>query len=1412
MNCKTFSEKFSIIVLYNRFVMSEIAKSALSTLRMFNLLRVLRINSKDVKKVSYICIMKRFVHRGNMRLAQAWIVVCVAMAAVAVMSCHDHGSAVDRRVVDSLNWLAYTLRYEKLDTTAHYSQMAFDRSEGYDDGRAIALNNLAFVQYMQMDYDSSLTLYKSSFAQTNNSLIQAAADVGIMKICQITGRNDKFYDYRNDALRKLKRIEGDKDLMTAEQKHWYNYTKSEYHFASATYYNNIQQEGEGYRELQKVADDPSLVDSDSAQLARYCLLTGDYDRALEIGRRSGLLYMRASALQKIADRLVNSSQTADEDSVPDLPLRMAQRALQYFRNYGSIYSRAVTYLTISDYYIHQNMPEVALDTATKALEFVNIQHKRLYGSDVEFLMPFSSTSDSVSTEMRWMKAGNISCAWDWIAQIREHLSMVYSSLGLKRQSDYNRNVYLDILNATRQDRQLENQLENLEGEQMGQYVLVWAVAVFSVLVFIALFVYIRFLGKRSDQQYARDIKVVEDTFRKWMQDNETVYSSMTEEEKRIDSETYMHERHIAENKRSYIDKCTSISLVYSITPFLDRAINEVRKLKDSDESTEVKKERLAYLMELTDRINLYNEILSHWIKVRQGIVSLNIENFCVQPLMDTLAKNSNTFANKGLSLSVCQTDAVVKADKALTLFMMNTLLDNARKYTPRGGSVKIEAVQGDGYVEISVSDTGRGLSVDDMNTIRHEKVYDSTKIGDAEHDEELRQSKGFGFGLMNCKGIIDKYRKTNPLFSVCLFDVESKIGQGSRFYFRLPKGVMRSGIMAVMLLASLSGYCQPQTGVSQPNDMSSDNALSDYIDAAARYADSVYFANIDGLYEKAVAYADSTLEQLNADYLQQYPDAGNLLSLYGDRNYAELDWWNSEVNTNYAIILDVRNETAVAALALQDWELYKYNNEIYQRLYKLTNFDYALEKSVTDIHKSNIVRRTIIVVAVVLIIIGLIAFLVVYYRIHLLPIFNLRQLMQFNKKLFTQKHPDLSTFIFQSINDIKQTDGVMIGILHAEDSELDMQMTRNCPFADVIGDRISKDMHENRESSLADGRIRTFLLVPKSLDNDEGGEEGSTRNEWKGESARNETVGVLAVVFHNPVLSENDERIIRLVAQQTATYIYYANVKVENQQNLLQLKDDENRRTEREENGLHIQNMVLDNCLSAIKHETMYYPNRIKQILSAIDFDSKDNEKNDGEMKDRVDALDELINYYKDVFSLLSSCAAKQLDHVMFKRKTIPVTTLAQYAEKTMRRLARKKDVDIDFKVDAPSDLSVVGDVNMLEYLVDNIIESLLQCEDNGSVKLGFSYDDGMVRLRFVDCRTRKNDAELATLFYPEHLKYDEQEDRLVGVEYLVCRQIVREHDEYGGNRRCRINVANCDEGYEIVVVLNGQTNNCRMA
>ena len=49
---------------------------------------------------------------------------------------------------------------------------------------------------------------------------------------------------------------------------------------------------------------------------------------------------------------------------------------------------------------------------------------------------------------------------------------------------------------------------------------------------------------------------------------------------------------------------------------------------------------------------------------------------------------------------------------------------------------------------------------------------------------------------------------------------------------------------------------------------------------------------------------------------------------------------------NYGIILDIRNESAVAALALHEWEVYKYNNSVYTHLFKERYADNSLGDTV----------------------------------------------------------------------------------------------------------------------------------------------------------------------------------------------------------------------------------------------------------------------------------------------------------------------------------------------------------------------------------------------------------------------------------------------------------------------------------
>ena len=65
----------------------------------------------------------------------------------------------------------------------------------------------------------------------------------------------------------------------------------------------------------------------------------------------------------------------------------------------------------------------------------------------------------------------------------------------------------------------------------------------------------------------------------------------------------------------------------------------------------------------------------------------------------------------------------------------------------------------------------------------------------------------------------------------------------------------------------------------------------------------------------------------------------------------------------------------------------------------------------------------------------------------------------------------------------------------------------------------------------------------------------------------------------------------------------------------MEIASDELRRRAYEQASLHVANNVLDNCLSALKHETMYYPSRIRALVDAVPCD--------------IHALQEITVYYR---------------------------------------------------------------------------------------------------------------------------------------------------------------------------------------
>ena len=102
----------------------------------------------------------------------------------------------------------------------------------------------------------------------------------------------------------------------------------------------------------------------------------------------------------------------------------------------------------------------------------------------------------------------------------------------------------------------------------------------------------------------------------------------------------------------------------------------------------------------------------------------------------------------------------------------------------------------------------------------------------------------------------------------------------------------------------------------------------------------------------------------------------------------------------------------------------------------------------------------------------------------------------------------------------------------------------------------------------------------------------------------------------------------------------------------------------------------------------------------------------------------------------------------------------------------------------------------MLENLVD---ESVAYAED-GSIELNIYKEGSFVRFDFVDMRRQLSSQELEQLFNPHLAEGTGSEPRsLVGVEYLLCKQIIREHDEFAGRRGCRMNAENRKEGGFVV-------------
>jgi len=153
-------------------------------------------------------------------------------------------------------------------------------------------------------------------------------------------------------------------------------------------------------------------------------------------------------------------------------------------------------------------------------------------------------------------------------------------------------------------------------------------------------------------------------------------------------------------------------------------------------------------------------------------MELELADFHLPTALDnalTLVRERAGRRNITLQMSVDERLGEVRADERKIRQVVLNLLSNAIKFTPEGGRIDIGALPKDGFVDVSISDTGVGIAPEDQEAVFEE----FRQVGTVD-----KKAEGTGLGLTLCRKFIELHGGK--------IWVKSQLGAGSTFTFTMP--------------------------------------------------------------------------------------------------------------------------------------------------------------------------------------------------------------------------------------------------------------------------------------------------------------------------------------------------------------------------------------------------------------------------------------------------------------------------------------------------------------------------------------------------------------------------------------------------------------------------------------------------
>ena len=231
----------------------------------------------------------------------------------------------------------------------------------------------------------------------------------------------------------------------------------------------------------------------------------------------------------------------------------------------------------------------------------------------------------------------------------------------------------------------------------------------------------------------------------------------------------------SENQRKVVgERLVLQMLVSDISHQVKTPVSNLKMVTDTlltrQVTEEERREFLQGIRSQTDKLEFLFQALVKTSRLETGAIRLEKKD---APLIDTLAVACSGVVyeaeKKDISVTVdCPDGLRLSHDSKWTAEAIFNLLDNAVKYTPAGGAIRISAEQWEMYVKLDVSDTGKGIPESNQAAI-FRRFY---------REEEVHEEQGVGIGLYLAREIVTKqggYMK-----------VTSEVGRGSTFSVFLP--------------------------------------------------------------------------------------------------------------------------------------------------------------------------------------------------------------------------------------------------------------------------------------------------------------------------------------------------------------------------------------------------------------------------------------------------------------------------------------------------------------------------------------------------------------------------------------------------------------------------------------------------